>query len=175
MAMQKIENIGKREKIILGVMAVAILYGMFTLVAGRGVKKILNISPAVKTNEIQALASDATNAISKDALSVSEAYALSRIEADWRQDPFYEKKAYSEMLQTAKADTKIAAKVVSFSYTGYMEYNGRLMAIINGLEYAVGEALDVPGYILRSISPAKVTIENKADSKAKVEVVMQDL
>jgi hypothetical protein len=39
----------------------------------------------------------------------------------------------------------------------------------------VGEALDVPGYILRSISPAKVTIENKADSKAKVEVVMQDL
>jgi hypothetical protein len=56
-----------------------------------------------------------------------------------------------------------------------MEYNGRLMAIINGLEYAVGEALDVPGYILRSISPTKVTIENKADSKAKVEVVMQDL
>jgi hypothetical protein len=168
------QNIEKREKIILGVMAVAILYGLFTFITGSSLKKHVAISPEAKTNEINSLASDTTSAISKDALSVTEAYAISRIEADWLHDPFYEKKAYSEMVQTAKAAPKVDAKV-NFSYTGYMEYGGRQMAIINGLEYGVGEALDVPGYILRSISPVKVTIENKADSKAKIEVVMQDL
>jgi hypothetical protein len=171
MAMQKIE---KREQIILGVMAVAILYGLFTFIAGGSLKKRFTISPEVSTNEIKAIASDTTDAVNKDALSVTEAYALSRIEADWRHDPFYEKKAYSEMVQTAKAAAKVDA-AVNFSYTGYMEYGGRLMAIINGLEYGAGEALDVPGYILRSISPAKVIIENKADSRTKIEVVMQDL
>jgi hypothetical protein len=174
MAAQNMGNIGKREKIILGVMVIVILYGLFTLIAGSTLRKRLAISPEVKTSEIKALASDITLSISKDALSVTEAYALSRIEAEWLRDPFYEKKAYSELVQTARAAIKVDAKV-NFSYTGYMEYGGRLMAIINGLEYAVGEALDVPGYILRSISPAKVTIENNANGKTKLEVLMQDL
>jgi hypothetical protein len=169
MAMQ---NMGKREKIILAVMAVAILYGAFTMIAG-GVKKKLTVAPDVRMNEVKALASDTSSAVSKEALSVSEAYALTRIETDWLHDPFYEKKAYSEMVQTTKAVATVAAKV-TFNYTGYMDYGGRLIAIINGLEYSAGEELDTQGYILRSISPGKVTIENKADRKAKIDVLMQD-
>ena len=167
------QNIEKREKIILGVMAVVILYALFTLIAGSSMKKKLTVSPEVKTNEIKALANDTATSVGKDALSVAEVYAIGRIEADWLHDPFYEKKAYAEMTQTTKVAVKVDTKT-NFSYTGYMEYGGRLIAIINGLEYGVGEVLDIPGYILRSISPAKVTIENTADRKAKVEVPMQD-
>lgn len=166
-------NIGKREKIILGIMALAVLYGLFILITGMTNKKKTGISPAAKTKEIESLAADATNAAGKDTLSAAETYAIARIESEWLHDPFYEKKAYNEMLRSAKAG-KVEVKV-TFTYTGYMEYAGRQIAIINGNEYGAGEALDAPGYVLRSISPTKVTIGNKADKSTKIEVEIQDL
>jgi len=36
------------------------------------------------------------------------------------------------------------------------------MAIINGIEYREGDALDIKGYVLKSVSPAKVVIVNLA-------------
>jgi len=35
------------------------------------------------------------------------------------------------------------------------------MAIINGLEYRIGEQLEMEGYFLRQITPSKVIIFNK--------------
>jgi len=35
------------------------------------------------------------------------------------------------------------------------------MAIINGIEYSVGESLEIEGYVLRSIAPTKIKIENR--------------
>jgi type II secretory pathway component PulC len=39
------------------------------------------------------------------------------------------------------------------------------MAIINGEEYGEGEALDVKGFILKTVSPTRVVIENRATRK----------
>jgi hypothetical protein len=36
------------------------------------------------------------------------------------------------------------------------------MAIINGMEYREGEELDVKGFVLKSVSPARVVIENRS-------------
>lgn len=165
-------NIGKREKIILGIMAIFVLYGLFTLMYGMTGKKKDGISSTAKANEIRTIAADANNLMGKDALSASEIHAISRIEAEWSKDPFYERKAYNEMLQTAK--TAKEEEKVNFSYTGYLEHGSRQIAIINGMEYGVGETLGPLGYVLRSITPTKVTIEDKMNSKVKFEVVIQD-
>lgn len=165
-------KIGKREKIILGIMAVVVLYGLFLLISGMTGKKKGGISSSAKTSEIRSLASEAANATGKEALSELETHAVNRIESDWLHDPFFEKRAYNEILQSAKtAKTEVK---VNFNYTGYMEYGGRQIAIINGNEYTAGEALDVQGYVLRSISPTRVMIENKDDRQSKIEVWIQD-
>ena len=38
-----------------------------------------------------------------------------------------------------------------------------MIAIINGVEYTEGEALDIKGYLLKSVSPTRVVIENSAN------------
>ena len=47
------------------------------------------------------------------------------------------------------------------------------MAIINGVEYKVGEPLDVKGYFLKNISAARVVIENRG-TKATLNVPLQE-
>ena len=50
---------------------------------------------------------------------------------------------------------------IEFVYTGYLEVGRKRMAIINGMEYREGEALDIKGFVLKSVSPTKVVIENR--------------
>ncbi len=170
--MKKIE---KREKIILGVMAVIILYGLFTFLPwGAGGKSSLpaaGLSPA----ELKALSGDLAVAMSKAVLSHRESYAINRAEAGWQRDPFYATKAYMELLKSKEAVRTIpdAAKNITFNYTGYLECGNRRIAIINGVEYAAGEALEVKGYVLRTVTPAKATIE-KIDDRVMIKVPMEE-
>jgi len=169
--MKKME---KREVIILGIMAVVVLYGAFTLLVGKSDKKTM-LATALSSSELKTITSDLAVTLSKDILSPGEAYAIVRAETEWLRDPFYERKSYRELLQskeTARA-TVDTGKKTTFNYTGYLEFGGRKMAIINGLEYTNGDGLETKGYFLRNISPAKVTIEN-IDSKQKIEVPIEE-
>ncbi|MBU0986869.1 MAG: hypothetical protein KKH68_06405, partial [Proteobacteria bacterium] len=47
---------------------------------------------------------------------------------------------------------------VSFTYSGYMETGNQRLAIINGMEYTVGEELEPGGYTVNSISANQVVI-----------------
>jgi len=164
----------KREVIILGIMAVVVVYGAFTLILGKSDKKT-GLKAALSSSELQAMTGDLALTMSKDILSPAEAYAIVRAEGEWLRDPFFERKSYRELVQSKASAKAIAGtgKKITFNYTGYIEYGERKMAIINGLEYAVGEGLETKGYFLRSITPRKVVIEN-ADSKAKIEVSIDE-
>ena len=164
----------KREVIILGIMAVVVLYGAFAVLWGKSDKKSV-LTTAMSSTELQTMTGDLAVTMSKDILSPAEAYAIVRAEGVWLRDPFFERKSYRELVQS-KASAKAVAdtgKKITFNYTGYIEYGGRKMAIINGLEYAAGDVLETKGYLLRTVTPAKVTIEN-VDSKTKIEVSLDD-
>ena len=47
------------------------------------------------------------------------------------------------------------------------------IAIINGLEYRVGEQLEMEGYVLKRVTPSKVLIVNK-NTGSEVEIPIQD-
>ena len=47
------------------------------------------------------------------------------------------------------------------------------MAVINGLEYRIGEKLEIEGYVLKEITPLKVLIFNK-NTGSKVEIPLQE-
>lgn len=47
-----------------------------------------------------------------------------------------------------------------FSYTGYLDAGSRRLAIINGIEYMVGDQLDSGSLVVKSIDPEKVVLED---------------
>ena len=168
--MQKME---KRQIIILGITAAVILYGAFNFIF-KAPAKTTTFSSVTKASEFKTFATDVSIGISKEVTSPGEAYAINRAETEWLRDPFYDKKTYRELLKAKESSNAVVdAKKLTFNYTGYIEYNGKAMAIINGVEYSAGEALEESGYVLRAIFPGKVIIENKAD-RDRIEVLISD-
>lgn len=169
--MKKLE---KREIIILVVMGVAIIYGASTFLPGGG-KKTQAARKALSATELTSLTTELSAAMGKNVLSAGDVYAAAEAEKEWLHDPFYERKSYSELLKSkevAKTALDKGEKVI-FKYTGYLEYGNRKIAIINGTEYAAGEALETTGYRLKLITPTKVVIENTIDNE-KINVPIED-
>ncbi|MEW6334489.1 MAG: hypothetical protein AB1558_09480 [Thermodesulfobacteriota bacterium] len=155
------DKIGKREKIILGLMAVVILYAAFDfLTSGRQDPKA---ALERKTAELNAFTTELTTGIGKDLSKNPGALVLSRAEKGWGQDPFLDDKAYRSWIEakTPPKETQAAAPKVEIAYTGYLEVGRKRMAIINGVEYREGEALDIPGFVLKTVTPTRIAVENR--------------
>ena len=58
-------------------------------------------------------------------------------------------------------------------YSGYVDSGKNKMAVINGIEYRIGEELKEEGYILKQITPSKVMIFNKSTGN-KLEIPIQE-
>ncbi len=147
---------------ILGVMGIAVLYGAFDFLMPVSKK-----GPAVditnKTVELNTFVTDLAASIGKDTSKNLETLIFSRAEKEWSQDPFLGAKAFKAWTQAKVADKEpvAAAPKIDFVYSGYLEVGQKRMAIINGVEYPEGENLDVKGYVLKSVSPTGVVIENR--------------
>ncbi|MFC1896767.1 hypothetical protein ACFL0Q_08955 [Thermodesulfobacteriota bacterium] len=102
----------------------------------------------------------------KQPLMVS--YILSRAEAQWSADPFYEgpKVDVAQLQEIQEFD-------VDFLYTGYLQVGARWLAVINGIEYEIGEPMEPPEYVLRSVDPKQVVIEHKG-TRRTIEVPYEE-
>ena len=146
----------KREKIILIITGLTILYGgyifLFTDSSETG-----RIDPEKKLKELNRFVSDVAKSLSRKDLSGKETYVLDRASARWAKDPFLEKVELSpESRKDIEIETSAIAK--SFSYLGYLEMGNRKLAVINGMEYEIGEELGQAGYIVKGIFPTRVVI-----------------
>jgi len=166
-------KIGKREMIILGVMGVAILYAALDFLVLK--KKAAPVQDMTqKTADLNAFVTDLTAGLSKDVTKNLQTIIFSRAEKEWKQDPFLDAKSYriwSKVQESEKGGA--AAPKIEFAYTGYLEVNRERIAIINGSEYKAGDELDVKGFVLKSVSPAGVAIENKT-TRAVHKVPLQE-
>jgi hypothetical protein len=154
-------KMGKRQMIILGVMAIAVLYVAFDYLAPQ--KKIPGVDMAQKTAELKTFVTDLTAGLGKDSSKNLGTLIFSRAEREWTQDPFLDSKAYKSWSQVKvpAKEAGAAAPKIEFVYSGYLEVDRKRMAIINGMEYREGEGLDTKGYVLKSVSPSSVVIENR--------------
>ena len=160
--------------IILGVMGVVILFAAYELFFAKG-KKPVTVDTGKNITELNTFISEMTAAIGKDTPSPVDAYMIKRAEEGWARDPFYERNTYKDWAVTkdpAQAGGASAQKN-QFNYTGYVALGNKQIAIINGIEYGVGDALDVEGYILKKIHPSKIIIFNK-ESRRFFDVLLQD-
>jgi hypothetical protein len=161
-------RLNKRQMIILALMALAVIYGVYEIVfSSPGANKVATIKPANST-----INSNVTAVLLNGPLEKLEAYIVGRAEADWKSDPFLPSNLYKEWLAREQAiDTsKIAAKII---YSGYVESGKKKMAIINGMEYGIGEKLEIEGYVLKNITPAKIKVENR-NTGSEIEITLQE-
>ncbi|MBM4315749.1 MAG: hypothetical protein FJ122_17780 [Deltaproteobacteria bacterium] len=155
------DRFGKREKIILGLMAIVVLYAAFDFLTSG--KKDPKEEMAQKTTELNTFVADLTGSLGKDTSKNLGALVFSRAEKEWTPDPFLDGKTL-KLWAEAKMPVKAAPKI-EIAYTGYLEIDRNRMAIINGVEYREGESLDIQGFVLKTVSPTRVIIEDRAAKK----------
>ncbi len=145
----------KREKIIVALMLIALLYGVYSFVSPRPSQNP-NVPADQRLAGVKALSSQVAEDLKKDTLTETEKYVLERAEAEWPSDPFL-----GEKLSSSPQSARGAGGLPSdFNYSGYVDVGRKRLAIINGMEYQVGEQLQSGGYIVQSIDPEKVVLED---------------
>ena len=145
----------KREKIILSAALLAVLYVVYSLFIASP-SKPPSVDTEKKKTELTKVISDVSGNLSKEALDKADIYIIVSAEAEWTSDPF-SKTVLPKKSKARKRDKPLKQKV-SFTYSGYVEMGDKRLAIINGIEYEIGEELELAGYIVEKIEPFKVVI-----------------
>ena len=154
----------KREKILIALMVIAVLYGALELfvLSGGSRQPADDPSAAMDVQDVRDAAAQAENAVEQAALSDQQRRVLEVAAASWRPDLFY---PVPEMERIPPDDAEGAAPGIGLEYSGYLAVGDREMAIINGVEYRVGETVAETGYVLRTITPDRVLVEGPGDGE----------
>ena len=162
----------KRQIIILGLTAIVILYAAVDFLWPK--KRDTAADLQRQTEELSSFIATLTAGAGKDTSKILRPLIFSRMEREWTRDPFLDETSHKSWVQ-AKVPVKqeTAAPKIEFVFSGYLEVDKKKIAIINGSEYTEGEALDAKGFVLKSVSPTQVVIENSA-TRALLNIPLQE-
>jgi hypothetical protein len=135
----------KREKIIVSLMIGSVIFGAYHFLS-LPVPKIPFKTPGRKSDHKE----EQKPVVSS--LSEKEQYILRQAAVPWTDDPFI---LYKPNARKTKAYPPIPKDL---KYSGYLKTENRILAIINGAEYQIGETLLQTPYLVADISPKRVTI-----------------
>lgn len=147
----------KREKIILSLMVLSILaYGFYYFSSDKpadtGIER-----PEKKEAKLDKFVADIAVKLKKQDISRIDKHIIAMAKSEWAGDPFLRGELPLES-QSRQKLVEAHALNVNFIYSGYVEMGDNRLAVINGMEYVVGEELNTGGFIVDSISPAQVVI-----------------
>lgn len=153
----------KREKILLGVMIIALLFiGPYYFFSGDG--KVPTVADLVNKEALDKTIKEVDEISQKSVLSQLEILRLQEAESPWVFNPFYDR---SKDVKAAQEVVLHLPAGVVISYTGYVSVGGAMYAIINGLEYQIGNHLEIAGaedFIVTTIKKNKIIIgKTKSD------------
>lgn len=149
----------KREKQILGVMAVVLLVGAYMYVSAPG-------KPApgpAATGAGRVMADEVAKNIDQVRLTPQQAYRLGLLTDNATGNPFYGGPGGIAM----EDDPSLASGGQDFVYSGYMKVGYKLFAVLNGVEYAVGDELAEGGHRVQAIDKNFVILERTDGSTGR--------
>ncbi len=154
---------GKREKILVALMVAAILYGGFELlVLGIGGRTNHETPSPTDPHAALEMVQQIKHEMNDVKLKPHQQYALEAAAANLQNDLFHVLPGIGPI---APERPLTADESVDFRYTGYLEIGDRRLAIINGKEYAEGDALARKGFVLKRVTPGSVAIEAGSDAR----------
>jgi hypothetical protein len=166
-----------RQILLLGVTLLAVLYGAYDLLF-TGRKSPVAANTAKQAVDMGTFISEITVTLAKDTPSPVDARMIKRAETPWPRDPFYEQNSYRQLTAADEPPPAVVAAAVSaekskFNYTGYVDTGRKKIAILNGSEYAMGDALAVVGYVVNGIYPDRIVIYHK-ETRRMLEIPLQE-
>ena len=146
----------KRERVILILMGLAIIIGGYNFLFTSSSDND-HAGPEMNVEDLNKFVNDVAESLNKRDLSKADIHILAQAKAGWKRDPFLK----SKLPVKFDGSNDAAATDVSgirFSYSGYLTMGDRRLAVINGMEYNVGDELNQSEYIVESITPNLVVV-----------------
>ena len=148
----------KRQIIILGLAFLFLLYAAYELAIVRPAEKKAKVD--INPTRVSDFLTTVNAELAGSKAAAVDEYIARRAETKWDNSPFWDRASYREWAGGASGSHQ-AGSAVKIIYSGFVDVGGKQMAVINGWEYAAGEALEMEGYILKRITPFRVIIENR--------------
>jgi hypothetical protein len=148
----------KREKIMLGVLAATVVVAgamhfstPSTLQAPGG--------PAAAQLNMDEL----TKSVEQAKLPSEKAYRIELLTDNATGDPFYAGQGgFSQ-----EDDRGLSGGAAEIVYSGYLKIGQKILAVINGVEYALGDELAEGGYLVQAIDKNSVLLERTDGSTGR--------
>ncbi len=114
----------------------------------------------------QAIVEQARKTLAEAVVTQSQLYVLDAATRQAAPNPFHPLPGKGDGMGGAGGgqygkDGKSAAHDIAF--TGYVAIGNSVLAILDGLEYRVGETVADTGYVVKSITPGKVVLASPGD------------
>ena len=154
-------------------MVLAIVYGVYIVFFAESKEEAAFESKG--NNEVEALYSFITKVAEKTKRSLpkEQVYALQKAQSEWKQDPLIHiQPKISREEKTQRQPLKLDRKII---YTGFLQMGAKRLAIINGLEYEIGDRLEPDGLIIRNIHPNYVVLGSPVQKNKKVILQMEEI
>jgi len=162
-----------REKIIIGLMVLAVGYGVYTVFLS-GPQEVTAFK-GDDDRDLKALKVFITKVAdkTKNDLSKQQIYVLQKAQIEWKQDPLLQIK--QKMSMEEKEESRPLVLESKILYTGFLQMGDKRLAILNGLEYEQGDRLESVDLIVRSIHPDHVVIGSPRIKSKKVILPMEEI
>lgn len=157
-----------REKIIILAALLAGIYGLadYFIFAGKSDQGQALIQKAALDLDTYAAAASAKLAVSKLKDPDKVNYLISRAESDWPRDPFMGEIA----TEIAITDTDLDAKGPELVYSGFIRAGKIILAVVNGIEYRIGEVMNDVGYKVAGITPSQVILLTETNKEIVIDI-----
>jgi len=163
----------KREKIIVALASLALIYALYVVVLSPHPKRIPGVSES-HSNQLSKFVTEVVQSLSEETPSKKDVYIMKRMLAPWRQDLFRDPYvSKSEGVEEEIPEAEPPPRDMDLVYSGYLEMGSKRIAIISGREYQVGDGLKPEGLIVRAIHPDRIILEIK-DQERKITLPLKE-
>lgn len=164
----------RREKIIVGLMVAAVLYGGYAVFIEPRMGKS-GTSPVGAGEDLTSFVGQISTMFAEAGGSEADRTIVAAAEREWGRDPFVS----PELELTAEprvpeADTDAPRIRSNLAYSGYVSMGEKGLAIISGREYASGDRIEPDGYVVGRITPTQVVLRSPG-GQSEVVLVLERL
>jgi len=138
-----------REKIMIAMAGAALLYGIYATIS---TPKIKDVPASITAPETIPMAEEALIENNTEKKAITRVLANAKL--SWKDKVFLS----TEFIPEAKAHQgkqfNLPSEINKISYSGYLDMDGKRIAILNNSEYRTNDTID--GFTITEISPDKI-------------------
>ena len=154
----------KREKIIISIALFAALYGLmdFFLLSSPGKDKNKTGQSEILNRNFQKLV-QINDRLTPLRVKIENkkrvGHLISMIESEWEKDPFINHENPIQKINKKTAESATIDDNTGLSYSGFIQFDKKILVVINGIEYTTGEHTTDTGYRIIKINPDSVVLD----------------